>query len=133
LISYVLAYGAGFVAQGAPADMPGLAALIEEAIRFPGFAFVTVQSPCITFGPAESQLKAHKAAMKPLRARGHDPSNRFRAMALAQGYGRVLHTGVLYRNPRPAPTYEAAMRARQAEAWNGARREAILERFIPAP
>src|SRR5947207_4511844 len=36
---YVLAYGAGFVAQGTPADMAGMAAVIEEAIRFPGFAF----------------------------------------------------------------------------------------------
>ena len=33
---YVLAYGARFVAQGTPADMAGLAALIEEAIRYPG-------------------------------------------------------------------------------------------------
>ena len=47
---YVLGYGARFVAQGTPADMPGLATMIEEAIRFPGFAFVNVQSPCITFG-----------------------------------------------------------------------------------
>ena len=46
----VLAYGAPFVAQGTPADMAGLAAMIEEAIRFPGFAFVNVQSPCVTFG-----------------------------------------------------------------------------------
>ena len=33
---YVLAYGAGFVAQGVPADMEGLAKMIEEAIRYPG-------------------------------------------------------------------------------------------------
>src|SRR5512135_1732438 len=46
---YVLAYGAGFVAQGTPADMGGLAAIIEEAIRFPGFAFVNVQAPCRAF------------------------------------------------------------------------------------
>ena len=32
---YVLAYGAGFVAQGVPADMEGLARMIEEAIRYP--------------------------------------------------------------------------------------------------
>src|SRR5512140_402762 len=41
----VLGYGAAFVAQGTPADMPGLAAVIEEAIRYPGFAFVNVPSP----------------------------------------------------------------------------------------
>src|SRR5512134_3694583 len=63
---YVLAYGAGFVAQGTPADMPGLSAVIEEALRFPGFSFVNVQSPCVTFGEEEQQLRAHKAHMKPL-------------------------------------------------------------------
>src|SRR5215475_5884250 len=54
---YVLAYGASFVAQGTSADIGGLAQVIEEAIRYPGFAFVNVQSPCITFGEPESQLR----------------------------------------------------------------------------
>jgi 2-oxoglutarate ferredoxin oxidoreductase subunit beta len=33
--------------------MTGLAAMIEEAIRYPGFAFVNVQIPCVTFGDRE--------------------------------------------------------------------------------
>src|SRR4051812_37474808 len=63
---YVLAYGAPFVAQGTPADMAGLARIIEEAIRYPGFSFVNVQSPCVTFGDEEAQLRAHKAGMQKL-------------------------------------------------------------------
>ena len=63
---YVLGYGGRFVAQGTPADMAGLATLIEEGIRFPGFAFINVQSPCVTYGQPDAQLKAHKAAMKSL-------------------------------------------------------------------
>ena len=43
-------YGCGFVAQGTPADMAQLAAMIEEGIRYPGFAFINVQSPCVTYG-----------------------------------------------------------------------------------
>jgi len=112
---YVLAYGAGFVAQGTPADMPGLTAMIEEAIRFPGFAFVNVQSPCVTFGEEEEQLRSHKSRMKTLAALGHDPSDRLRAMGFAAEYGRELHTGVFYRNPSPEPTYDALVRSRQAE------------------
>ena len=69
---YTLAYGAGFVAQGTPADMAGLTTMVEQAIRYPGFAFVNVQSPCVTFGLEEQQVKAQKAAMKPLAALGHD-------------------------------------------------------------
>jgi len=110
---YVLAYGAGFVAQGAPADMEGLANMIEEAIRYPGFAFVNVQSPCISFGDPDNQLKLQKAKLRKLSAEGHDATNRLRAMELAQEYGRTLYTGVFYRNPEPPPTYGDQIKALQ--------------------
>jgi 2-oxoglutarate ferredoxin oxidoreductase subunit beta len=71
---YVLGYGASFVAQGTPADMVGLAAIIEDAIRFPGFAFVNVQSPCVTFGEPEQQLKAHKQGLRTLAASAPSPA-----------------------------------------------------------
>jgi 2-oxoglutarate/2-oxoacid ferredoxin oxidoreductase subunit beta len=109
----VLAYGAGFVAQGTPADLGGLAKVIEEAIRYPGFAFVNVLSPCVTYGSPESQMKTHKAAMQDLVSRGHDASDRLAAMALAQEYGETLYTGVFYRRPDVQPTYEARARERQ--------------------
>jgi len=127
---YVLAYGARFVAQGTPADMPGLAAVIEEGIRYPGFAFINVQSPCITYGQPDAQLKQHKAQMRPLAASGHDPSNRLSAMTLAQEYGDVLHTGVFYRDPEPGPTFEQAVAQRQiAQGASRDARERVLERF----
>ena len=130
---YVLAYGAGFVAQGTPADMPGLASVIEEAIRFPGFAFVNVQSPCVTFGEEDQQLKAHKTHMKALANLGHDPADRLKAMALAADYGKELYTGVFYRNPQPAPTYDSLVRQRQTELHPKALpRERVLELFQKA-
>jgi 2-oxoglutarate ferredoxin oxidoreductase subunit beta len=128
---YVLAYGAGFVAQGTPADMAGMAAVIEEAIRYPGFAFVNVQSPCVTYGEPGQQVKAHRGRMKALAGLGHDPHDRMAAFALAQAYGEELYTGVLYRDPQPPPTYEALVRERQAELASPLPRERILDRFIP--
>jgi len=129
---YVLGYGASFVAQGTPADMQGLAAVIEEGIRFPGFAFVNVQSPCVTYGQEDQQLKAHKAVMQGLGSLGHDVSDRLKAMALAAEYGTKLYTGVLYRNPDPPPTYEAEARRRQQETAGTARAKVeILEMFRP--
>lgn len=129
---YVLGYGANFVAQATPADMPGLVAVIEEAIRFPGFAFVNVQSPCVTFGQPEQQIKAHKEGMKSLAQIHYDPAHRVKAMALAQTYGRELYTGVLYRNPKPPPTYETLVRERQEQLTGriGSRHQ-VLDRFIP--
>jgi 2-oxoglutarate/2-oxoacid ferredoxin oxidoreductase subunit beta len=126
----VLSSGAGFVAQGTPADMTGLARVIEEAIRYPGFAFVNVQSPCVTFGEDDWQLKQQKAAMEPLAGLGHDPADQLRAMDLARAYGERLYTGVFYRNPSPSPTYERLIAARQAEMGASARpRERMLDVF----
>jgi len=130
-LMYVLAYGASFVAQGTPADIPGLTAMIEEAIRFPGFAFVNVQSPCVTYGMEDQQIKAHKAGMKRLGDLGHDPSNRIEALDKAQSYGQALLTGVFYRNPVPSPTLGALVHERQQRLMAGAApRERILDMFV---
>lgn len=127
---YVLAYGAPFVAQGTPADMAGLAAMIEEAIRFPGFAFVNVQSPCVTFGEADWQIKQHKSAMKPLASLDHDSTDLLKAMDKARDYGKELYTGVFYKNPSPPPTYDALVRERQKAMSAGAPAPSrVLEAF----
>jgi 2-oxoglutarate ferredoxin oxidoreductase subunit beta len=127
---YVLGYGASYVAQGTPADLQGLAAVIEEGIRFPGFAFINVQSPCVTYGQPEHSLKAHKATMESLAGLGHDASDRLKAIALASEYGTKLYTGVFYRNPDPPPTYGADTRRRQEQmVLEAFPRERILETF----
>jgi 2-oxoglutarate ferredoxin oxidoreductase subunit beta len=111
---YMLAFGAGYVAQGTPIDMAGLAKIIEDGIRYPGFAFINVQSPCITYGEAESQMKAQKEKVESLEKMGHDPADRLRAMALAQEYGAKLYTGVFYRNPAPPPAHGERVAQRHA-------------------
>ena len=130
-LMYMLAYGAPFIAQGTPADMAGLSAVIEEAIRFPGFSFVNVQSPCVTYGEEEAQARGQRARMKTLDSMGHDPTNMLAAMALAQTYGTELYTGVFFRNPTPPPTYESMAKARQEELMpKAAPRERILDMFV---
>jgi 2-oxoglutarate ferredoxin oxidoreductase subunit beta len=112
--------------------MAGLASVIEEAIRYPGFAFVNVQSPCVTFGRPEAQLRQHKEAMKKLADLGHDPKDNIAALRLAQDYGRELYTGVFYRDPEPGPTYEALVAERHAAASAQAvAPDRILDLFAP--
>ncbi len=129
---YVLGYGAAFVAQGTPADMPGLSRMIEAGIRFPGFAFINVQSPCVTFGEEEQQMKAQKTRMKSLEALKHDPADLAKAFELAREYGTTLYTGILYRDPNPRPTYHAGVKQRQqALGTQPIPRQDILKRFVP--
>lgn len=125
-ILYVLAYGAKFVAQGTPADMDGLAQLIEEAIRFPGFAYVNIHTPCITFGEIEDQIKAQKAGMKHLQTLGHDASDRSAAFARALEGEEVLYTGIFYRDPAPGPHLTQQFAGRKA-AHGPLPRERALE------
>jgi 2-oxoglutarate/2-oxoacid ferredoxin oxidoreductase subunit beta len=128
---YVLAYGAPFVAQGTPADMAGLAAVIEEAIRYPGFAFVNVQSPCVTYGEEEQQVKAQKAHMKSLASLKHDPTDLLAALDLARAYGTELYTGVFYKNPQPPSTMDSLVVERQKQLGeNTLPREKILDLFV---
>lgn len=129
---YVMGYGASFVAQGSPADMAGLARIIEEGIRFPGFAFINVQSPCVTYGQEEQQLKAQKAKLQNLETIGHNPADRALAMERAGEYGTKLYTGVLYRNPAPPPTYgQGAAERHQALKKLAVPRHELLNRFLP--
>jgi 2-oxoglutarate ferredoxin oxidoreductase subunit beta len=129
---YVMGYGASFVAQGTPADMAGLAKIIEEGIRFPGFAFINVQSPCVTYGEEGQQLKAQKGKMQSLDSIGHDSTDRARATELARKYGSKLYTGILYRNPDPPRTYGQGVTERQQALRSQAvARHDILNRFRP--
>ncbi len=131
-LMYVLGYGAGFVAQGTPADMAALADVIEEGIRFPGFAFINVQSPCVTYGEEDQQLKAQKERMQRLDDLKHDPADRLKAMALAGEYGTKLYTGVFYRDPKPEPTYGELVKHLRAEQSKKAKPKAqILDMFLP--
>lgn len=57
-ISLAIAAGANFVARGFAGDPQGLAELIVAGIKWPGFAFLEVLSPCITFRPEEFEWKA---------------------------------------------------------------------------
>ncbi len=129
---YVMSYGAPFVAQGTPADMAGLARVIEEGIRYPGFAFINVQSPCVTYGEDDQQLKAQKQRMQSLETLGHDPTDRARATELARDYCSKLYTGIFYRDPNPPLTYGDGVRERQeALKPKAIPRADILKRFIP--
>ena len=60
-----LASGANFVARGFSGDPNGTAAIIAQAVRHPGFSFVEILSPCVTFRPEQRAWKelAHAASV----------------------------------------------------------------------
>jgi 2-oxoglutarate ferredoxin oxidoreductase subunit beta len=62
-----LASGANFIARGFSGDPNGTAKLLVDAIRTPGFSFVEILSPCVTFRPDQREWKqmVHPAPVDP--------------------------------------------------------------------
>ncbi len=57
-----LASGANFVARAFSGDPNGTAKIIADGIRHPGFSFIEILSPCITFRPEQREWKTARAS-----------------------------------------------------------------------
>ncbi len=89
-----LASGANFVAREFSGDIKACTNTLIEAINHPGFSFVEILSPCVTFRPDEREWKktVHKAIVEPT----DDPARAARRIMTDDG----LNTGILYRGDR---------------------------------
>ena len=93
-----LAAGANFIARGFSGDPNGTAEIIAQAIRHPGFSFVEVMSPCVTFRPEQKEWK-ELVRDAPVEATD-DPALAARRLMTDDGFNiGVLHAG--NRNPYP--------------------------------
>jgi 2-oxoglutarate ferredoxin oxidoreductase subunit beta len=89
-----LAAGANFVARGFAGDPNGTAELIAQAIKAPGFSFVEILSPCITFRPEQREWKS---MVRPSSVPATDDAARA-ARRLMSDDG--MNIGVLYKGDR---------------------------------
>jgi len=101
-----LASGANFIARGFSGDPNGTAKLIVEAISHPGFSFVEILSPCVTFRPDQREWKNF---VKPAPV---DPTEEIGRAANRLMSDDGMNLGILYkghRKPYELPTKEAQM------------------------
>jgi len=89
-----LASGANFVARAFSGDPIGTARTLAEAITHPGFSFVQILSPCVTFRPDQREWKklVHPAPVTPTS----DASQAARRVMTDDGF----NIGVLYKGSR---------------------------------
>ncbi len=95
-LALALSAGATFVAQGYSANQKELVDLIEQGVRHKGFAFINVQSPCVTYNLVNTfdWFKQH------VKAVSHDATDKDAAMRAACDTSHVP-TGLLYQTQRP--------------------------------
>lgn len=89
-----LASGANYVARAFSGDPRGTARILVEAIRHPGFSFVQIMSPCVTFRPEQREWRTqvHPA---PVEATD-DPARAARRIMSDD----LFNIGVLYKGDR---------------------------------
>ena len=109
-----LAAGANFVARCLSRDVAHTAATIVEAMRHPGFSFVQVLSPCVTYHPE------HQKAWRDLSTERRFEATSDAAAASAQLAADEGFTfGVLYRGTRAAYDAPRSLAGSPAELESG--------------
>ncbi len=125
-IGLALAYGMSFVAQSFAGDIKGLTDLIVQAVRWPGFAFIEVHSPCVTYrGREQYKLIRERSARVP---DDHDRSDRAAAFRLADD-PEQLYLGVLFQGA--GPTFDQRLDELRGHARDAGRAgfDSALARF----
>ena len=109
-----LSYGVGFVVSAISTKPRELAEYIGQAMDYPGFAMVHVQSPCTTYNDNYDALKGDPAKGIDPGAwdipESHSPSNLAGALDIAQQDG--IPIGVLYRADESVPMHQRLAEAR---------------------
>jgi 2-oxoglutarate ferredoxin oxidoreductase subunit beta len=104
-----LAAGASFIARAFAGDPNGTAEIIAQGIRHPGFAFIQVLSPCVTFRPEQREWKnIVRPAPVPTT---DDPALAARRILTDDGF----NTGILFASGRtPYPHYRSGQGTKTA-------------------
>ncbi len=96
-----VAYGASSVAAAHAADPEKIKEILLRSLRHPGFSFVVIQTPCITFDRVNISYEKLRHGWEPVPS-DHLVTDRNAAMALAMGEQR--YAGVYFEERRP--TYQ---------------------------
>lgn len=93
-----IASGAGFVARGFSGDSKQLAGIMKEAILYPGYAFVDILQPCISFNKINT-FAYYKNRVAPL-GDDYDPTDQLEAIKMSIEASEKIPTGILYREEK---------------------------------
>ncbi|MGA7615961.1 MAG: 2-oxoacid:ferredoxin oxidoreductase subunit beta [Thermoanaerobaculia bacterium] len=124
-----ISFGATWVGRAFSGDVKSMVTLLSAAMRHTGFAFLNVQSPCVTWR-GDDQFKTLKAKLRYL-PEDHDPKNRTAALAYTREKD-VMTVGLLYESDEPSYLQNLAKLNEKARAkYPNVTMDQILETFYP--
>ncbi|NPA80587.1 MAG: 2-oxoacid:ferredoxin oxidoreductase subunit beta [Thermotogae bacterium] len=134
-----LSMGAPFVARGFAGDPKRLTEIIAEAIKFKGFAFVDIFSPCVTFNRFNT-YDWFKQRVKYIDENGPYPTRMEALKAIADTWAQdKLPLGIIYRE-EGLPTYEELLLKSKdtvpvydditSDVWKEKVKQIIQENFV---
>jgi len=91
--------GAGFVARAFTGDTEQLLAIMKEAIAYPGYAYVDILQPCISFNKINT-FAYYKSRVYRL-GEDYNPADKIGALSLELGKEDKIPTGIIYRETKP--------------------------------
>ena len=113
-----LTYGVSYVASAISTQPKVLAQFINEAMEYPGFAIVHVQSPCTTYNDTYEALKGNaKKGIAPGAwevPESHSPTDYAGALAMVREEG--VPVGLIYRATDSTPMHQRLAEARERSA-----------------
>ena len=109
-IMMALSYPASFVARAFSGEVKAMIALFVQALRHPGFAFIQVLSPCVTF---YNTYDHYRELTVPVPEE-HDPADRNAAIELALET-QTQYLGLFYQDTS-RPAYGTRLAAVQSQA-----------------
>lgn len=126
----MLGYRATFVAQSTPLDVKHLAKMILKAMQHPGFAFVNIISPCVTYRGREMYQLIRERMYYVDETPGYDPTDDQKAWGLISRQDRYS-LGIIYQ--KPGPTYAEKLRMLEDKAKAGKEHslEELRRSFLP--
>ncbi len=98
-IMMALAAGAGFVARAFSGDPVQLTEIIKEAIQYPGYAFVDILQPCVSFNKINT-FAYYKSKVYHLPV-DYDNTNKGKAFELELNLFEKIPTGIIYKESKP--------------------------------
>ena len=101
-LALAISQGAGFVARGFVGRQDELVALMQAAIRHPGYALLDILQPCVSFNKVNT-FAWYQERVRPLPPE-HDSSDPRQGLAAAWQFGDAgIYTGILYQRRDSVP------------------------------